>query len=252
MTSQYAFCSVSLSPMRASAADSSEMISQLIFGEIVELLKEDRQWRQVKSAHDNYIGWLDVKCLTSISEQEMVNWKNNQSLLFNETLRVDSLNGQLLLTKGAFVPKFGKSFEIGNEKYQLLEKKIEVPKSIAGVAYSFINSPYLWGGKTLFGIDCSGFTQIVFRFMQISIPRDACLQAQKGLVVEFENRKEGDLAFFKNSGGNIHHVGIILEDSKIIHAHGWLRIDNLDKFGIMGRMGVIYSHELAFIKRIVD
>jgi hypothetical protein len=251
MLNNFAFCSVSISPVRENPADSSEMTSQLIFGEIIEILEIDRQWRKVKSTLDQYSGWMDVKCLTFLTESQMNAWKKEQIILYNPMISLGSAEGTIHLTKGAFVSKERAEFTIGGNEYKMTGRKMIMPTSINDVAKSYLNAPYLWGGKTLFGIDCSGFTQMVYRFMNIAIPRDASIQAKKGDEVDYSKRKEGDLAFFKNEKGNIHHVGVVLKENQIIHAHGWMRIDELDKKGIRGRVDDQYSHKLAFIKRLV-
>jgi|TARA_R110000737_G_scaffold352788_1_gene400336 cell wall-associated NlpC family hydrolase len=251
MSSEYAFCSVSISPLRESPADSSEMVSQFIFGEIMEILETKNQWRKVKSLSDSYLGWLDEKCITKLNDEEVRDWKSSQILLFNATMVLESDEGPIHLTKGAFVSKSDDEFRIGEKEFKIAQEKSSIPLEIAEIAKSYLNAPYLWGGKTLFGIDCSGFSQMVYRFKGISIPRDADLQAKVGEEISFSLKQEGDLAFFINSKGKIHHVGIVLSDNKIIHAHGWLRIDELDEKGILGRSNEKYSHNLALIKRHV-
>lgn len=251
MSSEYAYCSVSISPLRKLPSDSSEMVSQFIFGEVMEILEMDKQWRKVKSRVDNYDGWLDEKCISSLTESEMMIWEKEQSLLYNPTLLLNSDEGPIYITKGAFVSKNEVEFIIGKEKYSSSQERLRIPIAVTEIAKSFLNAPYLWGGKTLFGIDCSGFTQSVFRFIGIALPRDASMQVNEGNTISFSERQEGDLAFFINGKGNIHHVGIILSEKTIIHAHGWLRIDEYNEKGIIGRGIEENSHILAFIKRFV-
>jgi len=112
-----------------------------------------------------------------------------------------------------------------------------------------LNAPYLWGGKSFFGIDCSGFTQQVFRFLDKRLPRDAYQQAEEGMTVEFDETEVGDLAFFANASGKITHVGIILENMQIIHAHGAVRLDELTKEGIFSADKGGITHYLTVIKR---
>ncbi len=249
MSDQFAFCSVSISPLRANASDSSEMVSQLLFGELLTVLEVDKQWRKVRSEIDQYIGWLDEKCIHFISDNEKNKWEKERMPLFNSTAYLNSVEGQILLTKGAYIGSDA-TFSIGKLDYQLNSLKIEPSTEISEIANSYLNSPYLWGGKTLFGIDCSGFTQMVFRFLGVYIKRDASQQVNHGESVPIKDRKEGDLAFFINDKGKIHHVGIVLNDNKIIHAHGWLRIDDLTDEGIISRNGVGFSHKLNDIKRL--
>ena len=125
----------------------------------------------------------------------------------------------------------------------------DLSESIVNCAKEFLNVPYLWGGKSFFGIDCSGFTQIIYKIHGIKIPRDAYQQAEIGDALTFiEEAKPGDLAFFENKEGRIHHVGIILADQKIIHAHGKVRIDSLDSTGIFNKDQNKHTHKLRFIR----
>ena len=116
----------------------------------------------------------------------------------------------------------------------------------------YLNSPYLWGGRSPFGIDCSGFTQMVFKLNGIKLPRDAYEQAEIGKTLNFiEETQKGDLAFFDNEEGKIIHTGIIIDKNKIIHSSGKVRIDNLDHYGIFNAETGKYSHNLRLIKKVV-
>ena len=127
------------------------------------------------------------------------------------------------------------------------------PKSeLINTAYMYLNAPYLWGGKTLFGIDCSGFTQMVYKLNGYKLLRDASQQASQGEVLSFiEESEPGDLAFFDNEEGKIIHVGIMLENNYIIHASGKVRIDRLDHLGIYNAELNRHTHRLRVIKKII-
>ena len=251
MKSSFWYCGVSIAPVRSEPKDSAEMITQLLFGEIIELMETDRQWRKVKSYSDQYEGWIDEKLILPLTEKELKKWMDRQTLLFYSQYRLSTKTGDLLLTKGCFIPdvEANATVHIGNEEYQLLDVPCDIPNDIQAIAKSYLNAPYLWGGKTLFGIDCSGFTQLVYRFLSISLPRDAYQQAEDGVEIQLNDTQPGDLAFFDNEGGKIIHVGIVLDDQQIIHAHGQVRIDKLDAEGIYNTERSYYSHKLCLIKR---
>ena len=123
-------------------------------------------------------------------------------------------------------------------------------KMVTKNAYSFLNAPYLWGGRTVFGIDCSGFTQLIYRMNGIKIYRDAKDQIKNGRFIDnFSDAKAGDLAFFVNENGLVTHVGIIGANSKIIHASGHVRIDSLSEDGIWNDTLSIHTHKLHSIRR---
>jgi len=123
---------------------------------------------------------------------------------------------------------------------------------LAKTAYLFLNAPYLWGGRNLLGIDCSGFTQIVYKINGIPLDRDASQQALQGQTLSFiEESEAGDLAFFDDTEGNITHVGLLLEDHHIIHASGCVRIDRIDQSGIFNSETQSHTHKLRFIKKMI-
>ena len=143
----------------------------------------------------------------------------------------------------------GTSCHIGNEKFEIVGD-IGEGDQLDLIAKSFINAPYLWGGRTHFGIDCSGFTQIVFRLMGVDLKRDASLQAEQGILVDtLAETKLGDLAFFNNAEDKITHVGILLNNNYIIHASGKVKVDVIDNKGIYSTQLKRYTHNLNCIKR---
>ncbi|MGE3825539.1 MAG: C40 family peptidase, partial [Bacteroidia bacterium] len=128
-----------------------------------------------------------------------------------------------------------------------------IPALVSEYATVFLNAPYLWGGRSVFGIDCSGFTQVVFKMAGIQLKRDAYQQAEQGITLSFvEEAQTGDLAFFDNEEGKIVHTGIVLSQGKIIHASGKVRIDKLDHQGIYNHDTKKYSHKLRLIKRVLQ
>lgn len=252
-STQSAYCKASISPVRSESIDSSEMVTQLLFGEIVDVLEQTEKWCKIRTYYDNYIGWVDPKQLQKLTKKEIGRWLeglSHQRELINTLI---TPWGEQNIFKGSFVPFVERdSFMIGNDKFIYVKKDI-VKRTITPVeiALEYLNSPYLWGGKTPFGIDCSGLTQMVFRFLDINLPRDASQQAEYGNSIDFEDRLPGDLFFFKNENGKIIHVGIIKDDKEIIHASGQVRIDQYDEKGIQHYSGEYYTHSLTEIKRMI-
>ncbi|MBT3802821.1 MAG: C40 family peptidase, partial [Bacteroidetes bacterium] len=149
----------------------------------------------------------------------------------------------------------GISFQIADEEFFLRGEVIQANPTYTNEfllerAKRLLGIPYLWGGRSTFGIDCSGFVQSLFKLANIALPRDAYQQKEFGHVVDLNESIAGDLAFFANEEGRTSHVGVIMEDQKIIHASGKVRIDNLDEKGIFNSERAIYTHQLELIKRI--
>lgn len=235
-----AIINVSIVPVRASNSDKSEMVSQLLFGEAIEILDTKKNWTKIKSLYDNYEGWIDSKQYAPISDEDFE--KRDTEIITEKVLYYNHQEEKFLLSIGSEVERVNPQ-ETSPEDLRDL---------IAETALGFINVPYLWGGRSFFGIDCSGFTQIVYKVNGIQIPRDAYQQAELGEVLDFvEEAQPGDLAFFENEDGKIIHTGIMLEDQKIIHAHGKVRIDELDSTGIFNKNLNKHTHKLRFIKRIL-
>jgi hypothetical protein len=252
---KYAVCQVSVAPLRADQSDRSEMVSQILFGEKVEILDKKNNWIKIRADYDQYEGWADIKQFLVISDVEFqtINLNHYASEGFN--LAVDE-DMPLTLPMGSILPNLenGK-IKFGTKELDYLgefQTRNFIKSHIPELAYLYLNTPYLWGGKSVFGIDCSGFVQQVYKFCGYKLPRDAYQQAELGEALSFvEEAEPGDLAFFDNADGKIIHVGIILEGNKIIHAHGKVRIDPIDITGIFNRDLQNYSHKLRVIKKII-
>lgn len=247
--SALAFCHFAVSPLRADASDASETVSQVVFGEVVEILEKHRQWCKVYQFKDAYTGWLDEKFLTALTEKEARRWLDHQTISRKRIVTVESEWGTMILPAGCYLPEWEEGhlfFNIGPKKFeiQLIENEPDVsePKGWLGV-------PYLWGGKTYFGVDCSGFTQFLMRCKSINLPRDAYQQVEEGLEIEWKYREPGDLVFFVNENGRVHHVGILVQTDKIIHAHGCVREDVLKPEGIWNEERAMFTHTFYSIKR---
>lgn len=252
-------CNLSVIPVRISADDRSEMVTQLLFGEIYHVQQENEKWCQIKSDFDSYSGWIDKKQHNVISNKEYEVIKNNPEFMALDVFSKTEINGhpQTILL-GSSLPRFdGITYKIGKKKGvyngQAIRISYEQNHNLIGkIVKKYLNTPYLWGGRSPFGIDCSGFTQMVFKFIGIHLKRDAYQQVDAGRLVNLiTEAHEGDLAFFENTEGKITHVGIITEDQRIIHASGKVRIDRIDNYGIFNSDTEKYSHKLKVIKRLI-
>ncbi|WP_312419103.1 C40 family peptidase [Epilithonimonas sp.] len=230
-------CNVSIAPLRADSSDKSEIVSQLLYGESADIIEVKDNWTKIITHYDNYEAWMDTKQISPVSDEFVTSRKRN--LVKEPFQSTMTESGKVLLSMGSEV----------NFETTAPTRGRDLSESIVNCAKEFLNVPYLWGGKSFFGIDCSGFTQIIYKIHGIKIPRDAYQQAEIGDALTFiEEAKPGDLAFFENKDGRIHHVGIILADQKIIHAHGKVRIDSLDSTGIFNKDQNRHTHILRFIR----
>lgn len=244
-------CCVASAPVRRKPSDREEMVTELLFGEEVIELEEVKNWVFIRCSWDNYEGWVDSKQLETIKSENL-----EKVILKESTARLISNKGFLRLSIGSeLFKKSDEDFAIGEYEISGLDKsaydiKGEMKKDLIQTAQLFLNTSYRWGGRSIFGIDCSGLTQICYKLAGQLIPRDASQQAELGEDIGFVEKAEaGDLAFFDNHKGEIIHVGLVTNNQEIIHASGHVRIDKLDLEGIFNRDLKIYTHKLRFIKR---
>lgn len=251
MEGQLAFCKVNISPVRSLNSDTAEIVTQLLFGEVFQILEFQKSWCKIVIYKDNYEGWIDVKHTAVLTPKETKRWLDTQALESNLLRQIQTPWGKQWISRGSFVGSSNQEFNIGNNQFSFIDQGENlVFHSISELAIEYLNTPYLWGGKSPFGIDCSGFTQIVYRFFAINLPRDAYQQAELGLTIEFDEKLPGDLAFFSNENGKIIHVGIVLENNQIIHASGQVRIDTITASGILIEAKKEITHTLFAIKRV--
>ncbi|MCA6075191.1 C40 family peptidase [Fulvivirga sedimenti] len=253
-------CRLALMPVRAAAADTSEQVTQLLFGEHYEILEisKNQKWFRIRINYDGYEGWVDHRQHTTISDAyyDQINISNYKVCL--------ELTTTILYQKQALQILIGSVLPISTNEIFKMEEQLAFNGDAKGlgqrmgyeylrnVALKYLNSPYMWGGRSPFGIDCSGFTQIIYRIAGYSLLRDASQQATQGREIKnLSEARPGDLAFFKNDSGKIYHVGMIMEDRQIIHASGRVRIDQLDEQGIRVESSGEYTHFLSSIRRIL-
>ncbi|NHM03751.1 C40 family peptidase [Flavobacterium celericrescens] len=252
----FGICNLAIVPIRAEASDRSEQVSQLLFGEHFKIIELTAKWAQVELAYDGYVGWIDNKQFQSITEEQYLFLDKVPSVLNADLIDyITTPNNQLMpISLGASL-SFLENEDINTAKYSFEGMKVcgVKPKSeLVKTAFMYLNAPYLWGGKSPFGIDCSGFTQMVYKLNGYHLLRDASQQATQGDALSFiEESEPGDLAFFDNDEGNIIHVGIMMENNYIIHASGKVRIDRLDHLGIYNADTNRHTHKLRVIKKIV-
>lgn len=254
----------SVLPVRTEASEAAELNTELLFGETVEVLEEQSRWVKIRACNDGSEGWADRKMLISLNDNEY-----NQVLdAYKSPLVRVSVpvafalsigNGQTMpLAAGTALPAYKDgSFEILGAKFnidpQAVSPAFDIKEDIfLNVSRLFLNCPYLWGGKTMFGFDCSGFTQVLFSLFGISLPRNASQQVLTGETVDFLSEAQlGDLAFFDHGeGGTISHVGILLDDKRILHCSGRVKVERIDPNGIISQETGQYTHNLRTIKRV--
>jgi hypothetical protein len=259
-TLAYGDCRLSLVPVRAEAREASEMVNQLIFGDRYRVVEyhPKGEWVKISSTFDDYTGWIGSKLHHEISEQyfqeleartPVISLSRSAALTINGAVHHVVLGSQLPLQPDSMFQR---------DEYVRFEGKSHTVKQIKDVnilkelAAYYINTPYLWGGKSPYGIDCSGFTQMVYRMAGYALKRDASQQAKQGIKVALAEVTTGDLAFFNNAEGRITHVGLMIGQQEIIHASGFVRIDRLDEKGIWNQDIQKHTHSLTFIKRMVS
>ena len=230
------YCSVSVSPMRAEVSEKSEMTSQILYGETCEIIKTEGLYSKIKMDFDGYEGWVN----SSVLKKE--NSEISKNLVTQNYGVFDLPEGRNLISLGSEVAFETENFVDNNN----------IRESLVGSAKKFINVPYLWGGRSYFGIDCSALVQLVYKIHGIALPRDADKQAELGEARDFvEESEPGDLAFFEDETGFISHVGLVLSPFELIHASGKVRIDSLDFSGIYNAEKNKHTHKLRMVKTVI-
>jgi hypothetical protein len=251
---EYGICNLSIISLRAEANDRSEQVSQVLFGEAFEITEWKENWVKIITANDNYAGWIGRLQFIMLGHLTFKRFKQTPPpLTYRAVTQAWKIanNSILYLPMGSSLAFLeGTTCHIGEERFEIIGE-IGETENIGATATSFLNTPYLWGGRTHFGIDCSGFTQAVFKLQGINLHRDARQQVEQGYTVNsLHETKLGDLAFFDNNEGSIVHVGILLNNENIIHASGKVKIDAIDEKGIYSHELKRYTHKLKTIKRM--
>ena len=256
-------CALSAVPVRAEPNDRAELVTQLLFGECYQVLATQGSWLQIQLAADDYVGWLDCKQHTPVSAEYYAAWRaQDHPRALDVVQAVSDATTKIPLTLGCRLPFFdGLNVRIGDSSYfynGTATNPTAAPEHARQVALlrkiglMYLKAPYVWGGKSVFGLDCSGLCQQLYGLVGVQLPRDARQQVDHGRPVHFVTQtKPGDLAFFDNAEGRIVHVGMVLDEGQILHAHGEVRLDPLDHNGIFNRDRQKYSHQLRLIKRLL-
>lgn len=252
----YAICTVAAAPVRREAAHRSEMINQLLFGDILQVLEAKEEWIRVKSLYDDYEGWVTIHLISPVEESVATQPTPfvATSLINPVTLPNELINAPM----GASLTGFDQETrQLWDAQYKYQGTYRDTTQHwdadlLWRTLQAWINAPYLWGGRTFMGVDCSGFVQVVFKVLGFPLRRDAYQQAEQGeKVADILATKLGDLAFFNNEAGRITHVGILLGDGQVIHASGKVRIDKIDEQGIFNNDWGKYTHQLHSIRRVL-
>jgi hypothetical protein len=266
----FGVCLQSVIPVRVEPTHRSEMVTQILFGELFRVIEKEDNWLRVQLVYDNYEGWIHQKQSFPIEEDEFIRLINAETpisfdlvqLLSNETRQTitpillgSSLPGiseqRYSIAQELFFFEGLVSDPLAMETLLTAENRKKAKQSLIDGAMLYLNAPYQWGGRTPFGIDCSGLIQMVYKLKNIRLLRDASQQATQGEPLHFiSETNPGDIAFFDDEDGNITHVGLMMDRSRILHASGKVRIDTIDHEGIYNEEEKRYTHKLRVIKRI--
>lgn len=272
-----------ITPVREKPAEGSEQLTQLLFGEVCEILDRLPRWTKIRSTVDGQEGWVDFKMMKSVEITEKEELSSYVVAVPTAIATDQEKYEEYILTMGTRLSKYANGFfEVAGVRYRISPDKVnrvlfsnpllspcmqklppleELPSDVKSqlvrmAAVSLLNTPYLWGGKSALGMDCSGFTQVVYSLLGVNLLRNAREQITQGtLVASLADVQSGDLAFFDHvdrdpKATNISHVGLLLDNKKIIHCSGCVHVDDIDEMGIHSPDGEL-THHLVQIRRYV-
>ena len=245
---KYGICHLSVIPIRAEANHYSVQQSQLLYGELFKVLEHRKQYSKIRSIYDGFEGWIDKLHYKEITQELFDELKERPSSFNYDLAHYVQIDNKSLMPVviGALLSNatsLNHTTEIS---------KIPEQHSIVHTAMMFLNSPSIQGGRSPFGIDNGGLSQMAYKLNGFTLKRTAKEQSLQGEPLSFiEEAKAGDLAFFDNKEGVIDHVGILLENNYIIHAYGAVRIDRIDHTGIFNLETNTYTHSLRVIKSLI-
>lgn len=253
----------SVIPVRAEAREGSEQNTQMLFGELCEILEEQPRWTRVRLESDGQEGWVDAKMIAPIGGKDYTAYKKAYQeaamVKFPMTYAVSENNGQTIpLTAGTSLPNYKDGrFEVLGVGFRIDPNMVSVQplalslQTLLETTRFFINTPYLWGGKNALGMDCSGFTQVIMSLFGKKLLRNASEQVTQGSAIkERKEAQAGDLVFFDHEDGKISHVGIVIDPDRVIHCSGRVKVEKLDDTGIFSAEQGGYSHHLVSIRRV--
>lgn len=245
-----AICKLGIVPLRAEPCHTSEMVNQVLYGEMFQILEERKHWSRIRTSFDAFEAWIENKQVEILSKEDYLELNSEELSLSADLIEYVSSDKQLIPIPLGSVLNCVDLFSHKHNGHKTGGRK---PKeNLLETAFLYLNAPFLWGGKTPFGIDAGGFTQMVYKLNGLRLFRNAVDQASQGESLSFiEESEPGDLAFFDNAEGKIDHVGIMMSDNFIIHADGKVRLDRIDHSGIYNADLRRHTHQLRVIKKII-
>jgi len=268
---EFGVCVHSIVPVRSEPSHQSEMVTQILFGELYRVMEMESNWIRVQLVYDQYEGWISSLQGKLIDEPEFIRLFGAETAVTADLVQLvsnETIKSVFPVPLGSSLPGYeDQRIQVGKEIFfyegqisdtAILERaltpldRMQAKNNIVKDAMFYLHAPYLWGGRSPFGIDCSGLVQMAFKFKKVKLLRDATQQSTQGEVVSLLAEAEpADLAFFDNEEGIITHVGLLIDRFRILHCSGKVRIDPIDHEGIYDETLQKYTHKLRLIKRII-